>query len=70
MPTQKFRVPGLAREDERRVEQRLKQLHGVLYVAANHADACAEVEFEDDTVSLDSIREALAQLGYPANIVG
>jgi copper chaperone CopZ len=70
MPTQKFRVPGLTREDESRVEQHLKQLRGVLYVSASHAAACAEIEFEDDTISLDAIRQALADLGYQANIVG
>ena len=70
MPTQKFFVKGLRAEDEEAVAGRAKQLSGVLFALANHQDQCAEVEFEDDMVSLDEIRRAIAEQGYEVEVAG
>jgi copper chaperone CopZ len=70
MPTQKFWIKGLAHEDEESVACRIRELDGVLFVAMNHQDQCAEVEFEDDRASLEEIRAAAAELGYEVEIAG
>lgn len=70
MPTQKFWIKGMQHDAEPRVAERARALDGVLHVAANHRDQCAEVEFEDDRVSIDQIRDALAELGYAVEVAG
>lgn len=70
MPTQKLWVKGLRHEDETPLAARLREVRGVLYAAANHHDQCAEVEFEDDVVTTDEIREAIAELGYGSEVAG
>ncbi len=70
MPTQKFRVKGLGHEDEAQVARELRSLRGVLFAAADHSDQCAEVEFEDDAVTPDEIRERIEALGFTAEIAG
>ncbi|HEX2091473.1 MAG TPA: heavy-metal-associated domain-containing protein [Longimicrobiaceae bacterium] len=70
MPTQKLRVKGLRQEDETTVARRLRELDGVFCVVLSHADECAEVDFEDDRVSLDEIRAAVRECGYEAEIAG
>jgi copper chaperone CopZ len=70
MAVQKFFVEGLAREDEARVESGLRELAGIIYAAANHADSCAEVEFEDDAVTTHEVREALQRMGFESRIAG
>lgn len=70
MPTQKFWVKGLEHADEARVSRAARALDGVLFAAANHSDQCAEVEFEDDRVTVAEIRDALAGLGYSVEVAG
>lgn len=70
MPTQKFYLPDLTHQQEPDVEDALGGLDGVLHVAANHSDHCAEVEFEDDCVSLDEIIARLAEAGFTATPAG
>lgn len=70
MPTQKLWVKGLKQEDERPIEQRLKELDGVFYAVLNHQDECAEVDFEDDRASLAEIRAALREMGYESKVAG
>jgi copper chaperone CopZ len=70
MAVQKFFVEGLSRDDEVRVESALKSMPGVIYAAASHSDACAEVEFEDDTVTTAQLKEALGVLGFTSRIAG
>jgi copper chaperone CopZ len=70
MPTQKFFVNGLRHEDESELTQRLRSIRGVLFAAASHRDACVEVEFEDDAVTTAELREAIAAMGYPAELAG
>lgn len=70
MPTQKFWVKGLEHADEARVSGAARALEGVLFAVANHSDQCAEVEFEDDMVTVAEIRDALAALGYTVEVAG
>lgn len=70
MPTQKFRVKGLRHEDEGRLVREARRLEGVIFAAATHGDQCAEVEFEDDRVTPEEIRAALAAIGYDVEIAG
>jgi copper chaperone CopZ len=70
MPTQKLRVRGLRREDEARVTARLRELPGVYFAMLNCGAECAEVDFEDDRVSLEEIRAAVRECGYEAEVAG
>lgn len=70
MPTQKLWVKGLRREDEAPLARRLQALDGVFFAVLNHDDECAEVDFEDDRVSLEEIRAALRDAGYETRIAG
>ena len=70
MPTQKLRVRGLRREDEARVTARLRELPGVYFAMLSCGAECAEVDFEDDRVSLEEIRAAVRECGYEAEIAG
>ena len=70
MPTQKLWVKGLRHEDEERVARRLREVRGVFGAVLNHADECAEVDFEDDLASLEEICAAVRECGYEAKVVG
>lgn len=70
MPTQKLWVKELRREDEARVAARLRELPGVFFAVLDHGDECAEVDFEDDRVSLEQICAAVRECGYEAEIAG
>jgi copper chaperone CopZ len=70
MPTQKLWVRGLRREDEGRVTARLRELPGVYFAMLSCGAECAEVDFEDDRVSLEEIRAAVRECGYEAEIAG
>ncbi|HEV2149819.1 MAG TPA: heavy-metal-associated domain-containing protein [Longimicrobiaceae bacterium] len=70
MPTQKLWVKDLKREDEARVAARLRELPGVFYAVLSHDAECAEVDFEDDLVSLDQLRAAVRECGYEVEIAG
>jgi|GEM_PF-2483709 len=70
MPTQKLRVKDLKREDEARVAARLREIPGVFFAVLDHGDECAEVDFEDDVVSLEQICEAVREYGYDVRIAG
>ncbi|MEX2569718.1 MAG: hypothetical protein WD737_00330 [Gemmatimonadota bacterium] len=70
MAIQKFVLRGLSRDDEPEVEQALRSIRGVIYAAASHSDGCAEVEFEDDMVTTDALRQALERIGLEARLAG
>jgi copper chaperone CopZ len=70
MPTMKFWIKGLAHEDEARVAEHIRRLDGVFYVVANHREQCAEIDFEDDRVTCEQIQNAVATLGYTAQLAG
>jgi copper chaperone CopZ len=70
MPTQKFWVKDLKREDETRVEQEIRRVPGVLFASVHHRDQCAEVEFDDDLLAPDEIRAAIEALGFDVGLAG
>ncbi len=70
MPTAKFWVRGLRHEDEPEVAHSLRKIEGVFYAAVNHEEQCAEVDFEDDCVTVEEIRAVIAALGYEAHLAG
>jgi copper chaperone CopZ len=70
MPTLKFWIKGLTHEDEARLVAAVRALDGVFFVVANHRDQCAEIDFEDDRVTRDQIRDVVASLGYTAQLAG
>lgn len=70
MPTQKLWIKHLRHEDEEPLARRLRALDGVFAAVLNHQDQCAEVDFEDDRVTPDEMRRAIAELGYESEIRG
>jgi hypothetical protein len=70
LATQKFLLPTLTRESEAPVRAILASLDGVLYAAASACDRCAEVEFDDDIVTTDTMRKALQAIGFEARLAG
>ena len=70
MAIQKLHVPGMDRAQETEIERRLRAVEGVLYASANHEAECAEVEFEDDVVTTDSLRNILAEMGFQTRLAG
>lgn len=70
MPTQKLRVRELRHGDEARVAARLRELPGVFFAALDHRDGSAELDFEDDRVSLAQICAVVRECGYEVEIAG
>lgn len=71
MATLKLCIDGMAGHgDEARVQEALREQPGVLCAIANWEDACAEIEYEDDEVSLDRLVELVRRLGFPAEVGG
>ncbi len=56
--------------DERRIQDALRNEPGVLGAVASYEDACAEIEYEDDEVSLDRLVSVVRELGFPAQLGG
>lgn len=71
MATLKLCIDGMAGHgDEARVQEALRGEPGVLGAVASWEDACAEIEYEDDEVSLDRLVDVVRQLGFPAELGG
>ncbi len=71
MATLKLCIDGMAGHgDEARVQDALRAHAGVLGAVASWEDACAEIEYEDDEVSLDELVSAVRDLGYRAELGG
>ncbi len=71
MATLKLCITGMAGpQDERRIEEGLRDQPGVLGVIANRQAACAEVEYEDDELSLQRLLALVRDLGYEAELAG
>ena len=49
---------------EKRVEKAIRKLEGVFHVKVSYRGEYAEVEFDDEVCSLDSIKEAIKKAGY------
>jgi hypothetical protein len=70
MPVLKLQVKGLKPDDESTLVQRLKALDGVLFAVVDHRSGCAEVELEDDCVSIDDIQNVVGSFGYDCDVIG
>lgn len=67
----KLHIDGLAGpEDEEAVCAALKGRHGIYAVCVDHAEPGAEIDFEDDEVTVDHILELIRGAGYEARPVG
>lgn len=71
MPTALLRVSGLrGAEDEARLERALQAEPGVFGAVANHQDGCAEIDFEDDEVTVEQLIEVAESAGFGATLAG
>ncbi|HEX6307381.1 MAG TPA: hypothetical protein VFZ69_04280 [Longimicrobiales bacterium] len=71
MPTAKLLVRGLdSPTRERELERVLNGLSGVYGAVASCRDACVEVDFEDDEVTIDEIVAAASTAGFQATLAG
>ncbi len=71
MATLKLCIDGMAGHgDEARVQDALREQPGVLCAIANWEDACAEIEYEDDEVSLERLVSLVRELGFQAEVGG
>ena len=61
-----MRGPGCAA----RVESALRAEPGVFGAVVSHVAGCAEVDFEDDEVSVARLVDRVAQAGYTAELTG
>jgi copper chaperone CopZ len=51
------------------IELTVDELEGVARVKADHATGVATVEYDPETVSIDTIAEAIRTAGYGAEVV-
>jgi hypothetical protein len=71
MPTARFMVTGLADDDAaHRLENGLLSLDGVHGAVASVSEACVEVDFEDDRVSVAEMLAAADRAGVSARLAG
>lgn len=70
MATLLLRVDGLGPEDPPRLERLLREMAGVFGVVVSGAEGCAELDIEDDEVSVDRILERVERAGWTARISG
>jgi hypothetical protein len=71
MATLKLRVCGLhGHGDESRLESLLRAERGVLGAIVNHLENCAEIEYQDDELSLERLLRLVHEAGYQAELAG
>ena len=70
MATLLLRIDGLEEGDEARVESVLRDIPGVFGVVVSAPAGCAEVDIEDDEVSVDRIVARLREHGLRARPSG
>lgn len=70
MATLQLRIVGLRSGDEPRIERALRDLPGVYGVVVSPTEGCAELDIEDDEVSLDRILELLREHGLDGRLSG
>jgi len=71
MPTVLLRLNGMrGPDDEERVRTALLAEPGVYGAVVSCEDGCAEVDIEDDVVSVDRIIEIIETAGFPAVLAG
>ena len=70
MATMLLRIDGLQPADADAVEAVLKRLPGVFGVAVSPAEACVEVDLEDDEIDYERVIERLRAEGFDARLSG
>lgn len=55
---------------QKRVETALTQVPGVFSAVVDLQDATAEVDFDDDTATIEELTAAVARAGYTASVDG
>lgn len=70
MATLLLRIDGLRPGDEPRIERTLRDLPGVYGVVVSTTERCAELDIEDDEVSLERILERLREQGLDGRLAG
>lgn len=71
MATLKLRIGGMRdAADEDRIESVLREETGVLGAVANRTTSCAEIEYEDDEVSMERLVNLVNALGFTAELAG
>ena len=70
MATLLVRIEGLEKGDAPAVERSLRELPGVFGVVVSAPEGCAELDIEDDLVSIDAVIARLEEDGYTARLSG
>lgn len=71
MPTVLLYVKGMnSPDDEDHVRSVLLPEQGVFGAVASRVDACAEVDIEDDLVTVERLIELLEEAGFQARLGG
>ncbi|HUG39810.1 MAG TPA: heavy-metal-associated domain-containing protein [Longimicrobiales bacterium] len=70
MPTLLLRIDGLGEDDAPALERTLRAIPGVFGVVVSVAAGCAELDIEDDQVSVDTILARVEGEGYTAALSG
>ncbi|HSH44368.1 MAG TPA: heavy-metal-associated domain-containing protein [Longimicrobiales bacterium] len=70
MATLLLKIENLSSENTTRIEEMLRAMPGVFGAVVSAGEGCAEVDIEDDEVSVDRIVARLREAGYPARISG
>jgi copper chaperone CopZ len=71
MPTILLQVDGLhSSADEDRLERALRAEEGVYGAVASKADGCAEIDIDDDVVTVRHLIEVADSAGFQATLRG
>jgi len=71
MASAKFKVIGMScGHCRQKVEHALKQVAGVYTAVVDLHDGNAEVDFNDDVVTVQQLVVSVAQAGYEARLIG
>ena len=70
MATLLLRIDGLEGDDVPDVERMLRGIPGVFGVVVSAPQGCAELDIEDDLVSIDAIVARLEEEGFGARFSG
>ncbi len=71
MANAKLRVTGMTcGHCQAKVEKALKGISGVYTAVVDLPDGEAEIDFDDDSVTIDQLVKAIGRAGYGAKIAG
>jgi hypothetical protein len=71
MPTILLHIHGLrSAADERRLEEALRAERGVYGAVASREDGCAEIDVDDDVVTIDHLIDVAGTAGFRAALGG